>query len=138
MAVNDTFVYDLLGFMRQNPKAAAEIHEAHAYVHKLIRLHREGKASHKDIAKAQAQLVTRCRFNFGLLMPFTFPKYPIDEPFSIVRRPFMFAMTSLTPNSTITLKAGRQVGKCVAGETKLVTTRGLKTLESLFQEGISV
>ncbi|MEJ6701202.1 MAG: hypothetical protein QNL01_09560 [Akkermansiaceae bacterium] len=101
----------------------------------VVRNIQEGKASRTDLASAQAKVIPASGFNFGLLIPSYFTAYPFQDPLSFVDRPFMFAMTCLAPNSVVTLKAGRQVGKCAHGDTEVETNQGHMTLRSIFDAG---
>ena len=120
---SDIFSHDLLRDVRRNPKKAEAIHKAVARLDKLTQDMKLGKASSSDVTEAQAALIPLCGFNFGLLIPFFFPRYPLDEPLSLLTRPFMFAMTCMAPDSVLTFRAGRQVGKCVTGDTKVTTDK---------------
>lgn len=121
---SDIFSYDLLSDVRRNPKKATIIENALQRLDTVTSDISKGKASAADLTEAQAALIPLCGFNFGLLIPSVFPRYPLDEPLSLLARPFMFAMTCMVPDSVITLRAGRQVGKCVTGDT-LITTEQL-------------
>ena len=97
-----------------------------------------GKAARSDITAAEAALIPLCGFNFGLLIPTVFQKYPYEDPLDFASRPFMFSMTAQAPSSVVTLKAGRQVGKCVTGDTEVMTPDGVSTLLDLFEDGVPV
>lgn len=129
------FIYDLFSAIRKDPSTRRRVMKAVEDVDNLTQLLSEGKASRGDVTAAEAEVVRACGFNFGLLMPRFFPRYPVDTPLDFSSRPFMYAMTSLTPGSVIALKAGRQVGKCADGDTEVITDRGPATLASLFDEG---
>ena len=131
----DIFTYDLLSSIRKDPKKSRLVGDAMQRVDSITRAVVDGKASRRDLMEAQSKLVPLCGFNFGLLIPAFFPRYPFDSPLSLVARPFMFAMTCLAPNSVVTLKAGRQVGKCVTGETAIYTDKGRTTIAALFELG---
>jgi hypothetical protein len=133
---SEIFTHDLMSAIRKDPRKSRLVSDALQRVDTITRAIADGKASRQDLTRAQASLVPLCGFNFGLLMPSFFPRYPFDAPLSLIARPFMFAMTCLAPNSTITLKAGRQVGKCVTGDTEIVTDRGPMTISALFDSGV--
>jgi hypothetical protein len=120
---SEIFTHDLLSEVRRNPQKAAAIQTALARLDKVTSDIQLGKASSAEVTEAQAALIPLCGFNFGLLIPYYFPRYPLDEPLSLLARPFMFAMTCLAPDSVTTLRAGRQVGKCVVGETTITTDK---------------
>lgn len=121
--------------IRADSRKAKLVGDALQRVDSVARAIADGKASRQDLARAQAAVVPLCGFNFGLLIPAFFPRYPFEAPLSLTSRPFMFAMTCLAPNSVVTLKAGRQVGKCATGSTRLTTDRGSITLSELFEQG---
>lgn len=127
------FVYDLINHMRRDENARKRVTEAVAHMERVITLTREGKANRTDLVRAMSAMVPVCGFNFGLLIPYFFHRYPVDLPLSLLARPFMFAMTCLVPDSITTLMAGRQVGKCAAGDTEVTTNEGTLTLRQLFQ-----
>lgn len=130
---SEIFTHDLLRDVRRNPKKAAAIQTALVRLEKVVADVGLGKASQADVSQAQAALLPLCGFNFGLLIPYFFPRYPLDEPLSLLQRPFMFAMTCLAPDSIMTLRAGRQVGKCVTGDTEVTTDKlGTISIADLF------
>lgn len=120
---SEIFTHDLLRYVRRNPTKATAIQSALARLDKISADVQLGKASSEEMTNVQASLIPLCGFNFGLLIPYCFPAYPMDQPLSLLSRPFMFAMTCLSPGSVTTLRAGRQVGKCVKGATKLTTEK---------------
>ena len=135
---SDLFIFDLLSTLRKNPKKAQEVQAAVDRVDMITRGIKDGKASREDLVEAQSSLIPLCGFNFGLLIPMCFHRYPLDAPLSLLDRPFMFAMTCLAPDSVVTLMAGRQVGKCVDGDTEVLTDKfGLTSMDQLFQMGTS-
>lgn len=99
----------------------------------------KGKASSSSNYVKLARAATMaCGNNFGYLLSSYLPAYPAENPFSLVERPFMFAMTTFGPG-TVVLKAGRQVGKCATGDTEVVTDKlGRVTLEQLFEAGTPI
>jgi hypothetical protein len=93
-----------------------EVNEAHNAWHS------KGSGA-QNVAKLNSQFIRDCGHNYGLLMPFIFPKYPTERPLQFEKRPYMLAMSSMLTPMTLTLNAGRQVGKCVEGDTQLVVRR---------------
>lgn len=131
------FIYDLVSELRKDTDRANSVAEALLRVDQIAHNVKAGKASRQDLSKAEADLIPLCGFNFGLLIPKFFPRYPVDLPLDFSSRPFMFIMTSLTPGSVITFKSGRQVGKCVSGDTVVQTQAGPATMVNLFEMGAS-
>jgi hypothetical protein len=138
MSNEQQFIYDLLSDLRKSPARLEAVKTAMRRVDIVTQEVAAGKASRQQITEAEAALVPLCGFNFGLLMPRVFPRYPVDEPLDFASRPFMFAMTALAPNSVVTLKAGRQVGKCVTEDTRVITTDGELTMLDLFNDGVAI
>jgi hypothetical protein len=124
MAYDSVFTYDLLGRLRRDPKKAKMVNEALQNVASINKAVSEGKATKAELSAAQGKLVPICGFNFGLLIPIFFPRYPKEEPLNFLNRPFMFAMTCLGPDSVVVLKAGRQAGKCVTADTRVTARIG--------------
>jgi hypothetical protein len=120
---SEIFSHDLLSDVRKNPTKGLQIQAALERLEKVTLDKSLGKASAEDLSEAQAAIVPLSGFNFGLLMPSFFPRYHLGQPLSLLARPFMFAMTCLAPDSVTTLRAGRQVGKCVTGDTLLTTDK---------------
>lgn len=84
-----------------------------------------------------ADFMRLCHCNPGLLVPHFFPSYPKNKPLSLSSRTFTYAMMGVTPSSSIVFQGSRQVGKCVAGDTKLTTKRAdgavqQETIKNLF------
>jgi hypothetical protein len=134
----EIFVYDLMAKLRSSPQHARQAQAAVDNVATLQRRMAEGKADRSSVARALSTVVTSCGFNYGLLMPQIFPRYPTNEPLSLLPRPFMFVMTTLTANSVLTLRAGRQVGKCADGATEVETeSHGTLNLRQIFDMGVA-
>lgn len=138
MDAEQHFIYDLVSELRKNPRRREVVLNALKRVDSVTASVLAGKASRSEIVKAEAALVPACGFNYGLLIPKMFPRYPFDEPLDFSSRPFMFVMTSLTPGSVVTLKAGRQVGKCADGDTLVTTQGGAVSLRDIFNAGTPV
>jgi len=126
------FVYDLISEMRGNPRRRESVAQLARRIDSLSHEVSVGKSNRKHLEHAQAELVEACGFNFGMLIPTMFPAYPEEKPLDLASRPFMYAMTCMAPNSVVTFKAGRQVGKCVTGETLLRTEEGSVSIRDLF------
>jgi hypothetical protein len=136
MSIESPFVFDLVKSLRDDPARRQEVVTLMRRIDSLNTELREGKSSVTELQQAMADLIPASGFNFGLLIPQYFPTYPEDAPLDLTDRPFMFSMTSLAPGSIITLKAGRQVGKCAARDTLLRTRRhGHITMGQLFDMG---
>lgn len=132
------FIFDLVSELRKNPKRREAVVKALRDIDIVTLAHSKGKASRHEIVQAEAKLMPLCGFNFGLLIPKFFPRYPFEQPLDFGSRPFMYAMTATAPGSVVTFKAGRQVGKCATGDTEVTTNRGAMTLSELFDAGVSV
>lgn len=138
MTSSDLFTHDLMRSVRRDPKKALEIEKALSRIEMVTRQAKIGKASRDQLAEAQAAILPLCGFNFGLLIPSFFPSYPEDQPLSWLPRPFMFAMTCLAPDSIVTFRSGRQVGKCVDGDTEIQTDKlGRMSIVDLFDLGVA-
>lgn len=129
------FIYDLISELRRNPKRRSAVESALRRIDMVDEARAIGKATRDDVTKAEAAAVVSCGFNFGALIPRFFPRYPLGSPLDFSDRPFMYTMTSQVPGSVVTLKAGRQVGKCADGDTEVITQGGNRTLRDLFDEG---
>lgn len=124
--------------LRSSPQHARQAQAAVDNVANLQRQMAAGKADRSSVARALSNVVTASGFNYGLLMPQIFPRYPTNEPLSLIPRPFMFVMTTLAANSVLTLRAGRQVGKCADGHTVVETeSHGNMTLGQIFDMGVA-
>jgi hypothetical protein len=130
------FIYDLLSELRRDPARRSAVEAALKRVDSVAQEFAHGKATRQDITEAEAALIPLCGFNFGLLIPRMFPHYPYEDPLDFSNRPFMFATSAQAPSSVVTLKAGRQVGKCADGNTLVETATGTITMRELFDEGV--
>lgn len=138
MAADKKFVYDLFSEIRRDPARAQLVRGSLDRLTRIQSDFENGKASREAVTKAMAEVIPASGYNFGLLMPHVFRSYPKELPLDFTKRPFMFAMTATAPGSVITFKAGRQVGKCVEGDTEVITENGPRTMKSIFDEGVSV
>lgn len=76
----------------------------------------------KDTDKKKAllmQMLKLCDYNTALLVPYFFPNFDEGKPLSLMGRPYAFSVMSNTANTSLTLQASRQVGKCLADDTML-------------------
>lgn len=121
--------------MRKDPVRRDSVVSIVRHIDSLKQKVAEGKETRDTLTNAMADLIPACGFNYGLLIPDVFHSYPDDKPLDFAARPFMFAMTSLAPNTVLTLRAGRQVGKCVDGGSTVETNQGQKSVRDLFAMG---
>lgn len=135
---SDVVFYDMVGQLRKNPKLLQKASEYIAAADKIALGIRSGKGkpfTYENYEKIVLASVMACGNNFGALLSGFLPSFRDEKPFSIVERPFMAAMSTLSTGS-VTLKAGRQVGKCATGDTTVETdTHGRTTLRNLFEMG---
>jgi len=114
------FVYDLMGFIKKNPKRGRKINASVDRLYKLEKAMLAGSVNAgREMQKELATLIKLCGYNMGLVIPFMFPTYPEDKPLSLLCRPYMFALLSMAGNSIVTFRAGRQIGKCSVGITPI-------------------
>lgn len=134
----EIFTYDLMSTLRKDPLKARKVQESMERIDSIQTSVRQGKSDASELGNAMASLVPLCGFNLGLLMPHYFKRYPQGKPLSYIERPFMFAMSSMSSNSVVTLRAGRQVGKCADGNSVVETENGATTLFAIFQAGCAI
>jgi hypothetical protein len=63
------------------------------------------------IASRIIDIYRLCKYNAGLLVPYFFPQYPYDKPLSCTARPYSFAMFHMQIGGSLSIRAGRQIGK---------------------------
>lgn len=132
------YIFDLLQVIRTDPAKRKAINAAAEAIRRVEAEKLVGKAGLSDIHKAHYNLVAACGMNFGLLTPSLIVKFGRrGRPMNLMDRPFMFAMTCLTQNTSVTLRAGRQVGKCADGNTVVDTPGGPMTLLQIFDSGVT-
>lgn len=138
---SDVVFYDLIGELRKNDtlfRCAAEFVDAADKIAAGIASGKGNPYTHDNYAKMVAASVSACGNNFGGLLGGFIPSFRDEKPFSIVERPFMAAMSTLSPG-IVTLKAGRQVGKCTTGDTTIDTdTNGVVSMRELFDAGMPI
>ena len=79
------------------------------------------------IASRIIDIYRLCKYNAGLLVPYFFPQYPYDKPLSCTNRPYSFAMFHMQIGGFLSIRAGRQIGKCLTHSTQLeVVVQGEK------------
>jgi len=130
------FVFDLFKHLRSDARKNKLINETLAQMVALEAAKAEGQPTFLEMRQKMTEMVNLCGFNFGLLLPYIFPKYIKGRPLDLVSRPFMFALTCLAGNSIVVLRAGRQIGKCVCGDTVLKTNKGEMTIEKLYESAV--
>lgn len=136
---SDLVYYDMVGQLRKNDtlfNAASQFIEAADKIAAGIQSGKGKPYTHENYAKMVMTSISACGSNFGGLLGGFLPSFRDEKPFSIVERPFMAAMTTLSPGMVV-LKAGRQVGKCATGDTTVDTdTMGSVQLRDLFDMGV--
>lgn len=138
---SDVVFYDLIGELRKNDtlfRCAAECIDAADKIAAGIASGKGKPYTHENYNKMVTAAISACGNNFGGLLGGFIPSFRDDKPFSIVERPFMAAMSTLSPG-IVTLKAGRQVGKCTTGDTTVDTdTKGVVSMRELFDAGLPI
>ena len=136
-AMTSPYIFDLVNALRYDPIHGPAIRKAAAALKRIEEGRASGKAVMAEVSQAQADLVSASGMNFGLLVPYLIPRFGRrGTPMSFLDRPFMFSMSCLAPNTVVTLRAGRQVGKCADGDTVVTTSSGDLTLRALFDLGV--
>lgn len=136
---SDVVFYDMVGQLRKNDtlfSCASQFIDAADKIAFGIRTGKGKPYTHENYAKMVTAAIHACGSNFGGLLGGFLPSFRDEKPFSIVERPYVAAMTTLSPGIVV-LKAGRQVGKCATGDTVVDTdTMGPVTLSALFDMGV--
>lgn len=140
MDIYPPFVFDLINFLRKNPVRAAEIKQKLNNLQELDRKLLHGGASRREVVTQQKDLIRLCGYNYGLLLPYVFPTFEDGKPLGFMGRPYMFAFSSMRPGTTLTVRSGRQVGKCADKDTEIITRQGGEqiktTLGGLFDQAL--
>lgn len=80
------------------------------------------------VAQRVVDVYRLCKYNAGFLVPYFFPQYPYDTPLSCNNRPYSFAMYHFQIGGFVVFRAGRQIGKFLPHDTRLVTPEGWKPM----------
>ena len=130
-------LYDLIAETRKNVKLSNKIQKGYDRIASLREDLSKGKSVTEEVAQEMFNLMVTCGWNAGILVPYFFPTYIDGGPLDLLNRPYMFAMQSLAGHTTVTFRAGRQIGKCVEEDTPLNFEDGSScTIGELFEEGI--
>lgn len=129
------FVFDFINWAGANPAQYDKIRKRMAQLDAMIVDKRGNPMRSESYREISAEIIKLSKFNFGMLIPHVFPTLNKGNPMTLNARPFMYAMMCFAPRSIITLKAGRQVGKCATGDTTVDTQRGRMQLRELFELG---
>lgn len=84
--------------------------------------------------------IRACDYNMSLFVPYFFPDFVRGKPMTLWSRPHAMAMMAMAPNSSVTIAASRQIGKCCCINELLRlkdTKTGVETTSSiggLFEE----
>lgn len=75
--------------------------------------------------------IRACDYNMSLFVPYFFPDFVRGKPMTLWSRPHAMAMMAMAPNSSVTIAASRQIGKCLSGLTFLkVRSEKSETVEN--------
>jgi hypothetical protein len=78
-------------------------------------------------------LLRHCNYNFGLLVPYFFPRYPKDQPLSLSDRPYSFSMFDLQIGGSTTFRGSRQIGKSTSFSARqLMFSHSLPGFRSMY------
>lgn len=144
MTNDNTFVYDLQHHILTNDRARRTISSCVSKLEHANKVRQDGGNFSEILRNSYPELIKACGMNLGMVIPHFFPRFKMSEdgsqmlPLSFGDRPYMYAMTSLVPDSILTLKSGRQVGKCVDGNTVVSTNKGDMTMAELYELGTPV
>lgn len=83
------------------------------------------------IASRIIDIYRLCKYNAGLLVPYFFPQYPYDKPLSCTARPYSFAMFHMQIGGSLSIRAGRQIGKALEENEPVLTPRGYSPIKDL-------
>ena len=132
------FAFDLMAYLRNNPKKQRALLKSVDTLKAIEARLARGEPVTNEFKAELSKLIKLSGYNLGLIIPYLFPAYPDDTPLSLIARPYMFALLSMAGDSIVTFRAGRQVGKCSAGDQTLSTNKGQMSLEGLFLAGTVV
>lgn len=90
---------------------------------KLQAAKRTGENVTYELGECVQEILRSCNYNPTFLAPYLFPKYPKNKPLSFLDRVFASMMMSFIPQSSITARSGRQIGKSVGfgGRMRILT-----------------
>lgn len=107
-----------------------------ALMKNIFKADKEGKT--EDVKYNVSELLKLCDFNPSLLVPYFFPNFADSKPMSLLSRPHAIGMMAFIPNGTLVVNASRQIGKCVAGKSKIrvrdANGEREMTMQELFDE----
>lgn len=135
------FVFDVVGRMLTDTAYAKQVNEAYARCQAAYAALKDGNGSRTSVQETVGRLVEASGFNIGFIIPSIFPRTVLDPetnemlPLDYQARPYMFALSSLVTDATVTMVTGRQVGKCLRGDTTIETNLGDVSMADLFAMG---
>lgn len=90
---------------------------------KLQAAKRAGENVTYELGLCVQDILRSCNYNPTFLAPYLFPKYPKNKPLSFLDRTFASMMMSFIPQSSITARSGRQIGKSIGfgGRMRMMT-----------------
>jgi hypothetical protein len=109
--------FDLYSKLRTEGQFRHRMAALAADLKKVEALVEAGKAPQSRAAEILMAIYRLSDYNPSLLVPYFFPKYPRNSPLSLLPRPFMIEMMKLQVGGSTTIRASRQIGKCVDGRT---------------------
>lgn len=110
---------DLNWEVRTNAEFSHKINEISKEISRLEKLSDGDPHASNKIAERIIDIYRLCKYNAGLLVPYFFPQYPYDRPLSCFARPYSFAMFHMQMGGFLSIRAGRQIGKCLTHSTQL-------------------
>lgn len=112
--MEDIYYDDLYRDLTTNPEFCSKAMKILGVIEKA---YKDGDT--ETARKGVHELLALCNYNPSLLVPYFFPRFPESEPMTLWSRPHSFAMMGLTFLGDTTIKASRQIGKCLIGPTHL-------------------
>lgn len=128
--MSETVFVDLYKQLTINPEYRNKVEAQMAKVDKA-----DKSGDREGVMHELEELLKLCDYNASLLVPYFFPRYPESSPMTFWNRPHAFSMMAMTLLGSTTIKAGRQVGKCLSGDTEIFTNhKDIKTIKDLFEK----
>lgn len=131
--MEDIYYDDLYRDLTTNPEFCSKAMKILGVIEKA---YKDGDT--ETARKGVHELLALCNYNPSLLVPYFFPRFPESEPMTLWSRPHSFAMMGLTFLGDTTIKASRQIGKCLVASSEITTRENgvvsKDSIENLFKK----
>lgn len=112
-------MFDLYTELQTSPEFVNKLHKLTTALQKLDYDLGDAAPYNSKTSEIIYDIFKLCQYNVGMLVPYFFPTALKGSPLSLLNRPFAFCLTEMNVGGETTIRASRQIAKCVNADVKV-------------------